>query len=280
MNAELQTKNQELEARSRALEESEARTQAVLKNIKDAIVTLDTEGLIASLSPAFERQTGFKRAAWLGRPFLLLIHPDDSGPTMRRFQNTIHGREESVFEARLNRADGSHVLLEISCTPLLDENEVKGAIGVFRDISDRKRAEMHEAEHKKLKAVLEQLPVGVVIFSKDARVVMHNRQMESILNAPLASSDIRGFTELDLPTFHLDGTPYEPQERPTYRSLHHGETVIGEEMAFYRLDGKQAIISVNTAPIRNERGEVVYVVSVCADVTDSKRSQEELRRRT
>jgi two-component system phosphate regulon sensor histidine kinase PhoR len=66
--------------------------------------------------------------------------------------------------------------------------------------------------------------------------------------------------------FRLDGTPYDG-DWPALRSLQTGEVVIGERARIVRPDGMQAIVEINSGPIRDGAGRIVAAVSVFQDVT-------------
>src|SRR5213080_680188 len=58
-----------------ALRESEERYRTLVEGVRDIIFALSPEGTIASLNPAFETITGWRREEWVGRPFERLVHP-------------------------------------------------------------------------------------------------------------------------------------------------------------------------------------------------------------
>src|SRR6266581_4543066 len=60
-----------------ALRDSEERYRTLVEGVRDIIFALSPEGTIASLNPAFETITGWRREEWVGRPFERLVHPED-----------------------------------------------------------------------------------------------------------------------------------------------------------------------------------------------------------
>ena len=58
------------------------------------------------------------------------------------------GRPRAIHEQRFTRPDGTEALVDYTVTPLRDGDEIEGATFVFRDVSDRVRAQRRtEAEH-------------------------------------------------------------------------------------------------------------------------------------
>src|SRR5262249_40143903 len=64
---------------------TEERYGQVVEHAGDAIVTLTSEGTLASVNPAFQRITGWPSEAWLGKPFTDLIASADGQARWRTF---------------------------------------------------------------------------------------------------------------------------------------------------------------------------------------------------
>ncbi len=137
-------------AAERAVRESEARLEAILKNAADGIVTVDVHGVIQSVNPAAARIFGHATADMLGRNVSMLqpepVHSEHDG-YLRRYletgQASIIGKGREV-EGR--RKDGSTVPLELAVSKVRLEGGPGRETtllftGILRDISERKEAE-------------------------------------------------------------------------------------------------------------------------------------------
>ncbi|MCV4725802.1 PAS domain-containing protein, partial [Escherichia coli] len=83
----------------------------------------------------------------------------------------------------------------------------------------------------RLQAVLEALPVGVIVAEPDGRLIQANPQVERIWrHGFIAAEDISGYRQYV--GYHPDGRPLEPEEWPLARTLRSGERVEGEEIRF------------------------------------------------
>jgi PAS domain-containing protein len=69
--------SRELQILNAALRDSEARAQAVLQNVADAIVTADERGLIESFNRSACRLFGYSEDEVIGRPLGLILAPGD-----------------------------------------------------------------------------------------------------------------------------------------------------------------------------------------------------------
>ena len=132
-------------------------------------------------------------------------------------------------------------------------------------------------EQASLKAVIEHMPVGVVIrAAPDSALLLANAQAGQIWRqAPAEMADTAWYTSRR--ASHVDGRPYDREQWPHVRALRDGEVVHGEEMVVERSDGTTAVIVVSSAPIRDEHGEIVASVTAFDDVTEQRETQTRLR---
>jgi PAS domain S-box-containing protein len=133
----------ELAERKRAeqgIRDSEERHRGIFESAKDIIYLLDTKGAFVSLSPCFADITGWTVAKWIGRPFTPIIHPDDQSRAIAVFQRALAGEATPAFDLRIARQAGDYFDAELNITPLGGE-AVTGAVGIARDVSERKRAD-------------------------------------------------------------------------------------------------------------------------------------------
>jgi len=124
-----------------ALLESEERYRNIFENARDIILTLSTDGALTALSPSFEQLTGWTRDEWLGKLFPPLVHPDDLSAAMHLFQRAIQGETLPTFELRILNKSGDYLSSEFTIAPLRHDGKITQLIGIWRNITERKRAE-------------------------------------------------------------------------------------------------------------------------------------------
>ncbi|MFL5359077.1 ATP-binding protein [Archangium sp.] len=153
----------------------------------------------------------------------------------------------------------------------------------LREEAERARAEAErqrqrvEEEHRRLRAVLQQLPQGVILAEvPGGRLVMANDQAARIRRGPVpADWPMEQYTEER--GFHADGRPYLPHEWPLARALTTGEQVHGEVMDVLRGDGSRLSLEVSAGPVRDAEGRVTAAVAVLEDITERQRLERALR---
>jgi PAS domain S-box-containing protein len=134
-----------------------------------------------------------------------------------------------------------------------------------------------------LAQVLDQLPAAVVIAeAPSGRVLRSNAKVNEILGQVWPAADAVADYSRDVTAFHPDGRAVEADEWPLARALMSGEVVQNEEVQIRRPDGSRVWVSLNAAPVRDDRGEIVAGVVTFLDVTArraaERRAAEEGRR--
>lgn len=128
-----------------ALTESENKFEAIARAAQDAIIMLDDQGLITYWNLAAERILGYSAHEILGRDMHLLLAPQRYheahrkafGPFRTSGQGAAIGK---TLELEAVHKDGHELPIELS----VSATQLKSqwcAIGVMRDITERKRAE-------------------------------------------------------------------------------------------------------------------------------------------
>lgn len=126
-----------------------------------------------------------------------------------------------------------------------------------------------EADGKRrLEAIIQQLPVGVLITDSEGQLVQRNSQIDSILGMEIPIGFRLGKDTLSQE--RVDGQAINPSESPLFNSLRTGKPIIGKELMFERRDGKVLFLQVSSAPIRGANDTVIAAASIISDITKQK----------
>ena len=122
-------------------------------------------------------------------------------------------------------------------------------------------------------AFVAEAPSGKLIFiSERARRMLERNAGWSGLPEPEGIGDFG-----DLKMFRPDGRPVEMEEWPLVRSIRSGEEVRDEELSYLLADGSRLTIRSDSSPIHDDEGRIVAGVLIVRDVTERKRSEEDMR---
>jgi PAS domain S-box-containing protein len=172
-------------------------------------------------------------------------------------------------------------------TPILLERPIRTAMlvsSVRAAVCSRKRQyEIRDAiaalrqEQETLQAVLDHLPIGVLLAKPTGEIVLGNRSVERILRHPVKpTSDINGHGKWV--AFHADGRRVAGDEYPLPRAMRSGLPVPPEDYLYQRGDGSLGWVNLVAAPIFDDRGAVAGGIVAVSDIDSQKRADAALRR--
>jgi len=168
-----------------ALRRAEAETIAhksflasIADRTPDEIYALDSGGRITWMN---ERAEAYQLSMSLGISFPDLVAADSRELTRENLRRTLAG-DDTEYEVRVIRADGSTRYNEAHTSPLWKDGEIVGVLVFLRDITDRKREQELMAQSDKLRAVGE-LAAGVAHNLNNSLTVIQGRPQLLLRNA-------------------------------------------------------------------------------------------------
>jgi signal transduction histidine kinase len=228
--------------------------------------------------------------------------PDSEGPSNYRFlrdgreltpgelpvQLAATGREVRDCEYTIAFDDGSSRSVFGNAVPLLDDRGgVRGAVGAFIDITERKRVEQESVAAKELaektvaqfRANIDSMSEGMYVIGTDGKRLLTNPAYFRIHGFdPAPSEEFVSSISALLERYDLNGRLLSPEEWPVSCALR-GETVLQSQQRVRRIDtGKEVILSVNAVPVRDTAGNVTLAVVTIEDITTQKQSEAALIR--
>ena len=255
----------------------EAALRVLLDQAPEAIFIADDEGRYTYLNDAACRLVGYAPGEMIGSRMADMMPAYDVERLERARAAMVRGAT-GPGEWTLRRKDGSWVPVEVNAK-ILPDGQWQGFV---RDITSRKA---HQAEREALmqrveterrwrQAVMDTLPIGVVLFEPDGRISA-NRYMEEMLGRKLSASTAS--EAYGNHVFYPDGTLVPPEERASHRVISHGETLIGTEYLLERPDGTRIPVLGSAAPIIDDAGRVIGGVGVMQDASERMRLEEAVR---
>jgi diguanylate cyclase (GGDEF)-like protein/PAS domain S-box-containing protein len=247
----------------------ERRFRALVENGSDLVTLVDDSGMVFFASPACRHLLGVTDDELVGRHPFDRIHPDDrflAGSLLDVVWASAGSREP--IESRFLHADGTWRWFEVIAENQLDEPEVAGVVIHFRDISDRKRAELDLQESAaRFRSLVQHASDVVVVLDQQARITYVSPSVTRVLGyLPDEIAD----TSCTL-LVHEDDVSTLPYDRPE------SFPPFTREMRVRRRNGDWAVVEFTASDLRREPG-VRGVVLNGRDVTDRKTLEAELRR--
>jgi PAS domain S-box-containing protein len=168
-----------------ALRESEERTRLIIDTSLDAVVTMDSAGLITGWSPQAETTFGWTRGEAVGRLLAqTIVPPAHRDAHQRGIEHYLATGEGPVLNKRIEltalHRDGREFPIDLSITPIRTDTEVSFS-AFARDITDRKQAQAH------VQAQLERL----MLLDQITRAIGERQDLQSIYQVAIRSLEER-----------------------------------------------------------------------------------------
>jgi PAS domain S-box-containing protein len=247
--------------------------RVTLESIGDAVIATDVEGRVTYVNPVAENLLGYSLAQAKSRPLGQVFNIVNEF-TRRVAENPVERvlREGHIIglanHTVLMRPDGTEVPIDDSAAPIHDDaGAIVGVVLVFRDITERRRAEKAKAT---LAAIVESSDDAIISKDLNGRIVTWNAGAERLFGHREQEVIGRPIT-LIIPHSHLN------EETMILQRIRDGERIDHYETVRQRKDGSLLDISLTVSPIRDGLGNIVGASKVARDITRRKFIEEALR---
>ncbi len=256
-----------------SLRESEEKLRFMFDSIADGIVSVDLEGNIRDVNPAFVRMTGHgSKEEMLGRNALDLVAPKDSARAQEQFARDIEVEQIGNLEYSVRGKSGKEFDADVNAGRLCDrEGKPVGFIVAVRDVSERKRMQetLRESEEK-LRFMFESMGDAIVVIDLEGKITEVNERLiamsgyesrEEVLGEMPLSSLLRGFAQ---------------GQWEISRSMGRRVSATVEYVAEDR-HGKEFDVEANGAMLRDAAGKPAGSIIALRDVSERKLMEQKLR---
>jgi PAS domain S-box-containing protein len=249
----------------RRAEERLARDATLLANVRDSVIVTDLAGVVTFWNEGATRLFGFEASEMLGRPLAdRLPEPERAAVTEWIARNAAG---EAVFDGEWldHRRDGSRVWLEATTRLIADAggNPI-GIMGVSRDISERKHAEVARRQSEaEFRLLADAMPQIVWAARPDGVLDYYNRRWFDYIRVPEGAAAEAAWDRHVHPD-DLAGT-YD-----AWRAALHSGDPYAVEFRVRGADGAYRWFLARALPIRDDDGRVVRWFGTCTDIHDQK----------
>ncbi|MFZ1684033.1 MAG: PAS domain S-box protein [Candidatus Zixiibacteriota bacterium] len=254
-----------------ALRESREVLHAVLNSIPVRVFWKDRDSVYLGCNNAFARDAGHEKVEdIIGKNDRDLGWREQADQYRADDRAVIEGGEvHLLFEEPQTTPSGDQIHLLTSKVPLRDgAGEIVGVLGVYQDITDRKRAEKAlELRESYLRSIIENQPGLVWLKDKDGRFQDVN-QAFALACGRGNPRNLIGLSDLDVWPKELA----EKYRRDDTEVMQTGAGKIVEELV--QDQGKVTWFETFKTPVIGENGEIIGTTGYARDITETKRLRE------
>ncbi|HEX3844801.1 MAG TPA: PAS domain S-box protein [Steroidobacteraceae bacterium] len=244
-----------------------------LRSIGDAVIVTDVTGRVTFLNAVAEQLTGWSMADARDQPFeniFRIVNERSSNPVEHPVAKVLEtgGIVGLANHTVLLTRDGRRVPIDDSGAPVrLPSGELVGVVVVFRDVTERKRA---EHEHAWLAAIIGSSDDAIASKTLDGIVTSWNPAATRLFGYEPGEIIGKPVTTIIPPELHAE-------EVEILARLRRGERIDHYETVRISKDGRRIDVSLTVSPIRDDGGEVIGASKIARDITDRKRTEQLLR---
>ncbi len=204
--------------------------------------------------------------------FLKFVHPEDREMLDRAVKKSVAEKKPYDIDARIVRPDGTFWIMFAWGEVIYDEADNPVLMrGVLQDITERKQAEAALRENEKLlRTIIDAEPECVKLVSRDGSLITMNPAGLAMIQAD----------SLDF----IKGRPLHLLVAPEYRNafMKLVDDVFGGkpgilEFKMVGLKGRQLWLETHGVPLRDDKGEVVFLLGITRDITERMRAVQALQ---
>lgn len=245
--------------------ESDSFYRVLVENANEAIFVAQ-DGYIRYANPKTLELSGYSEKELMARPFVEIIHPEDSDIVMDRHLRRLRGEQFiNIYPFRIFNKDGNIRWVENNVV-MIRWWDRPATLNFSSDITEKKRAEdaLRESEGR-YRTLFQSVPAAVFSYGMDCVVFDCNDEMSRLLRTTcenIVGTDLKGvrdrriFTCLEAALSGNDGL-YEGDYRST----------LGDAALW---------IILRTSPLRDKNGDIAGGIGMVQDMTAYQKAKEEL----
>jgi PAS domain S-box-containing protein len=250
----------------------ERQHSARLSVLQEIIWETDRSGRLTFLNPPCTDLTHPSPEITLGSRWSDLFHPEDQ-PALESFLTELSERRLFLprLQLRYRKTDGSFSWAELRARPFGSEGAFTGFQGTLVDILDRKQLEHAlDLSESKFKAIFERAAIGILLLLPDGRTLAVNPAALRMLGRSDFELKARPFTEL------IDDEDKNRVQGEFVALLSGTKDAVRLESRFLRKIGGAVEADIQANVVRDEEGQTLFAIVLLKDVTEAKRTEEEL----
>lgn len=247
---------------------------SIVESSDDAIISKDLDGKILSWNKAAENMYGYASHEAIGNSVYILVPPEKKDEIAQILSKLKRGEQLKHFDTVRLRKDGTNIEVSLTISPVRDSNgNIIGASTIAQDVTERRRIEEElRRTYREIEDLYNNAPCGyhsidkngVFIRINDTELNWLGYKREEIIGkmkvADLLTSEGRTTFQQNYPRFMETGFVHDLQ------------------FEFIKKDGSTLPVLLSATVVRDSDGNYVMSRTIIYDLTERKKSDDELKK--
>lgn len=264
------------------LQEREQQLEMTLYSIGDGLIATDAGGRVTHMNPVAEQLTGWDEADAMGEA-LLSVFNIVNAETRELVDNPVDRvlREGEIVglanhTVLISKQGDEHQIAD-SAAPIKDvSGKIFGAILVFRDVTEEYRIQLELANKEDVQQqMLNGMLTFLAILNADGEILFVNKSGLAV------GGDVELEEVLGKKLYDIGCWDYSEKDRVIIKDdLEKSQTmdVRTRDIQIQVIDGSLLWIEFHINQIKDEQGQLQYLIAEGSDITARKNAEEQLRR--
>ena len=255
-----------------ALQESRREFEALVWTSAQIVWETEADGTVTRDSPTWRAYTGQTFDEWKDFGWTNAIHPDDRERVQTEWRRHVAAKQPIEIEYRTRHVSGEWRWTVVRATPLIgSDGEIEKWVGMNTDVHDRKQAEESlQQSEEKFRTLADNMSQFAWMADAQGWIFWYNQRWFDYTGTTLEEMQGWGWRKVHHPD-HVDRVVEKIQRSWDTGEIWEDTFPLRSETGEYRWFLSRAV------PIRDREGNVVRWFGTNTDITERKRSEEELR---
>lgn len=244
---------------------SEKSLDSFVNNLGDPLFVKDDQSRLILVNDAFCDLFSLSREQILGKTLAEDLPSEEMEIFFKIDAEVLSTGIENINEESLTIRDEETRIISTKKTRFIDDQGNKYLIGLIRDISERKKAEIELKTAKEFSdKLIMSMQEGLIIVNLEGEIIMVNDSFCEIVG--YSSEELIG---LNLP-YPFAITDEVDSIRSTIQQIENGKR-LSWEFEFIRKNKEKFKASFSTGNIKNDKGEVIAVFGTMKDISEEEK---------
>ena len=270
MNVELEKR---VKKKNEKIAYTELKYRKLIENSHDGIVLLDEDLNLTYRSASAERINGWNNEERGELEFSSLIHPDDEGLLKDIFTQVLsHPGRPIASTYRVKHKLGHYIWIEALYTNMLDEEYIKAIVCNFRDVTEKKNADiLLQTTNKELVAYKYALDESAIVAISDQKGIIKQVNENFCRISKYTAEELTGQDQCIIDA----GSHDETFIRDLWSIIGNGKIWRGE-LKNKAKDGSYYWVDTTIVPFLDEQGKPYQYITIRSDITERKLAQDRI----